>query len=150
MIHFPTFGKIDTMKHWILVPLAVVCSLGTGLQAQQRRGYHAAAKALKPDTTFENVLVRRLFSNEEASGFVIWVKQEVPLHKHLNHSETVSILGGRGRMRLGEETITVRRGDIIFIPKGTPHSVKVESKTLKVLSVQAPMFDGTDRVPLTK
>jgi mannose-6-phosphate isomerase-like protein (cupin superfamily) len=138
------------MKHWIVVPLAVACSLGIRLQAQQPRGYHAASKALKPDTTFENVLVRRLFSNEEASGFVIWVKQGVALHKHLSHSETVSILEGRGRMRLGEETITVRKGDIIFIPKGTPHSVKVEGKPLKVLSLQAPMFDGTDRVPLTE
>jgi mannose-6-phosphate isomerase-like protein (cupin superfamily) len=50
-------------------------------------------------------------------------------------------------MRLGDKTVKIKNGDIIFVPKGTVHAVKVTSKRpLKVLSVQAPHSDGTDRV----
>ena len=44
---------------------------------------------------------------------------------------------------------TKGKGDFVFIPKNTPHSVNVISKVpLKVISVQAPFFDGKDRVLL--
>ena len=52
-------------------------------------------------------------------------------------------------MFLDEKEFVVRKGDFVFIPKNTPHSVKVISNVpLKVLSVQAPFFDGKDRVLL--
>jgi len=50
-------------------------------------------------------------------------------------------------MILGDKTIKVKKGDIIFIPKNTVHSLKVNSQTpMKVVSIQSPFFDGTDRV----
>jgi mannose-6-phosphate isomerase-like protein (cupin superfamily) len=59
----------------------------------------------------------------------------------------VYVIDGEAEMRLGDKTVKIKNGDIIFIPKGTVHAVKVTSKRpLKVLSVQAPHSDGTDRV----
>lgn len=112
--------------------------------------YQKAARYLRPDKEFDNVLVQRLFGDAKASGFVIWIKQAVPPHWHADHSETVLILKGKATMTLGNQSTPVRRGDIIFIPKGSPHSVTVSHGILKVLSVQAPEFDGTDRILLTK
>jgi mannose-6-phosphate isomerase-like protein (cupin superfamily) len=41
----------------------------------------------------------------------------------------------------------IKKGDVIFVPKGTGHSVvKKGKKALKVISVQAPFFDGKDRI----
>lgn len=95
----------------------------------------------------DGAFVRPAGSDSLSSGNIIWIKKELKPHKHLKHSEHVYIIDGEAEMRLGSATIKVKNGDVIFIPKGTVHSVKVTSKRpLKVLSVQAPYADGTDRV----
>ena len=69
------------------------------------------------------------------------------LHKHVEHTENVIILEGEGEMTLGDKKFKVKKGDIVFIPKGTPHSLTVTSAIpVKVLSVQSPFFDGKDRI----
>ncbi|KAB2917696.1 MAG: cupin domain-containing protein [Bacteroidetes bacterium] len=97
----------------------------------------------------ENVYSRPLYSDSLCSSFVIFIKKEVKLHKHLHHTEHVTVLDGEAIMTLGDKVFTVKKGDFIFIPKNTPHRVVTTSKTpLKVVSLQAPYFDGTDRVLL--
>jgi mannose-6-phosphate isomerase-like protein (cupin superfamily) len=50
-------------------------------------------------------------------------------------------------MQLGEQIKAIKKGDFIFIPKNTFHAVKTTSEIpLKVISLQAPFFDGTDRI----
>ena len=101
---------------------------------------------LKPNKEYENIHVTPLNSDENSSAFVIWIKKEVRIHKHEWHSETVYVLKGKAQMQLGEQEFEVRKGDVIFIPEGTPHGVKVLKGPLKVISVQAPEFKGQDRV----
>lgn len=105
-----------------------------------------SAKSLQPSEEFENVHVQPLHSDELASSYVIWIKEGVKLHRHDVHTEHVYVLAGKGEMLVGEEKMEVRKGDIIAIPKGTPHSVQVKGKTMKVLSVQSPQFKGKDRI----
>ena len=96
---------------------------------------------------YENVGSQKLYSDSLVSTFEIWVKKEVPLHKHEFHTEQVIVLEGEGNMRLGDEWKIIKPGDLIIIPVGTLHQVIVTSSIpLKVLSVQAPEFDGSDRV----
>jgi mannose-6-phosphate isomerase-like protein (cupin superfamily) len=95
----------------------------------------------------DNVYNRSAFSDNLASSFVIVIKKEVKAHKHATHSEHVLVLEGEGLMRLGENSFNIKKGDLVFIPENTVHSVKCKSKMpLKVLSVQSPMFDGKDRI----
>lgn len=97
----------------------------------------------------ENIYIRPLYSDSLSSSYVIFIKKEVKLHKHITHSEHVMVLGGEGKMTLGEKTFLVKKGDVIFIPKNTPHSVVTTSKKpLKVISIQSPKFYGKDRVML--
>ncbi|HPQ08664.1 MAG TPA: cupin domain-containing protein [Bacteroidia bacterium] len=97
----------------------------------------------------ENLYVKSTSSDSLASGFIIVIKKEVKLHKHLNHSEHVLVIEGEGQMQLGDKTFTIKPNDLIFIPKNTPHKVITTSKKpLKVLSIQSPNFDGKDRVML--
>ena len=96
---------------------------------------------------YENIYLRKGYSDSLVSSFVIYIKKEVKEHKHATHSEHVYILDGTGEMTLDKKTFSVKKGDMIFIPKNTFHSLKVTSATpVKVLSVQAPLFDGKDRV----
>ncbi len=97
--------------------------------------------------SFENVKVVPLHSDDRTSAFVVFVKKGVPLHKHVHHTEIVRVLGGKGVMTLGDETYKIKKGDFFIIPMGMPHSVQTTSrKPLKALSIQAPKFEGKDRV----
>ena len=104
------------------------------------------AAKLKPHKEFENILVAPLHSDAKSSSFVIWIKDKVRLHKHAHHSEHVYVLKGKAEMMLGGKIVEVKKGDVIFIPEGTPHGVRVTGGTMKVISVQSPEFKGKDRI----
>lgn len=97
-------------------------------------------------TDIENVSVKKLSSDENASQFLIYIKKEVPLHIHKEHTEIIYILNGEGNMTLGDKQFTVKKGDTVRIGENTPHGVVVTSaEPLKVLSIQAPEYKGLDR-----
>lgn len=102
---------------------------------------------VEPEKDFENIWVKKITEDEFQSVFVIWVKHNVKKHYHMEHTENIVVLEGKGLMLLGDKEITIKKGDHINVPKGTHHAVlKVYGKPLKVLSIQSPLFDGTDRV----
>ncbi|MDB9751504.1 cupin domain-containing protein [Gammaproteobacteria bacterium] len=97
----------------------------------------------------ENIHVVKLASDSFSTDFVIFVKNKVPLHKHVKHSETIYVLEGKAQLQLGEQSMEITVGDYIRVPQGMPHGVKVLSSVpLKILSVQAPEFFGKDRVKM--
>lgn len=98
---------------------------------------------------YDNIHSRAIATDSLSSGFVILIKKEVKLHKHLHHSEFVIVIDGEGKMTLGNQELIIKKNDVIFIPKNTPHKVITTSQTpLKVISIQSPYFDGKDRVIL--
>jgi mannose-6-phosphate isomerase-like protein (cupin superfamily) len=103
---------------------------------------------LHPPSNLENVSVKPLYKDSlHVSSYLIFIKKEVKAHKHLEHAEHVYVLQGEGNMTLGDKEFKIKKGSFIFIPKNTFHSVLTTSKTpLKVVSIQAPFFDGKDRV----
>ncbi len=101
------------------------------------------------DETFENIYSQKIYGDSLSTSFLILIKKEVKLHKHLEHSEHVYVLEGEGNMQLGNDWFKIKSGDIIFIPKNTPHKVVTTSKnSLKIISIQSPYFDGSDRILL--
>lgn len=110
---------------------------------------HRSLTELQPKEPFENVYSEKIAEDSLSSSFLIWIKKEVKLHKHLEHSEHVYVLDGEGNMQLGNENLNIKAGDIIYIPQNTPHKVVTTSKKpLKVISIQSPQFDGSDRILL--
>jgi mannose-6-phosphate isomerase-like protein (cupin superfamily) len=134
--------KASMKVHWLLL-LLLVGVIGAG-------SVHADKLALaeiKAPSDLENIHVVKVASDKNASDFVIFVKQQVPLHKHVTHSESIFVLEGTGIFQLGEKTLTIGPGDYVKVPEGTPHSLAVTSTIpLKALSIQAPEFFGKDRV----
>ncbi len=128
------------MKNLLLI---ICCSCFTLCKAQSLQ----SLDTVKTYGDYENIYLRKLNSDSLVSSFVIFIKKEVKAHKHVTHSEHVYFLDGTGEMSIGEKKFSVKKGDMIFVPKNTFHSLKVTSSTpVKVLSVQAPLFDGKDRV----
>ncbi|MBC8046995.1 MAG: cupin domain-containing protein [Fimbriimonadaceae bacterium] len=104
-------------------------------------------QTLIADQEYENVLAKKIYSDSSVTAFVIWIKRDVPLHKHITHTEQIYVLEGTANISIGDVWMQISAGTWLIIPENTPHSVSVTSATpLKVLSIQAPEFDGTDRV----
>lgn len=124
------------MKHLLIVCISLV--MVTPLYSQ---------KTSLSDIKTENKPLQNipLYSDSLTSSFYILIEKEVKPHFHEFHSEHVYVVAGVAEMKLGDKTFTIKAGDIIFIPKNTVHSVTVTNGPLKVISIQAPLFDGTDR-----
>ncbi len=104
-------------------------------------------ESILPHEEFENILIKKLDTDDNSTSFVIWIKKGVKSHKHESHSEIISIIEGDGVMKIGKKSFDVKSGDYFRIPKNTFHSLEVKSKKpIKVLSVQSPEFLGKDRV----
>ncbi len=102
---------------------------------------------VKPHEYYDNILVKKLDTDELSTSFVIWIKKAVKSHKHETHSEIIHVIEGNGDMTVGEKTFSIKSGDYFRIPQNTFHSLKVTSEVpMKVLSVQSPEFLGKDRV----
>lgn len=132
------------MKKVLLLLLVIL----PGLVSAQM---HAELKEIQPDQKFENVYVKKITEDSLQSSFIIWIKQDVKGHFHQQHTENIVVIEGRAEMLFDGRRIIVKKGDYLNIPKGTRHSVtKVFSRNpLKVLSIQAPNFDGKDRIFIT-
>lgn len=123
----------------------ILVLFGTQLIAQQ-----ISTDTIKSPTPDKNY-VRTLHHDSLSSSFLIIIPKEVKPHYHADHTEQVVILSGEADMMLGEQQLHIKAGDVIIIPKGTKHSVIVTSEVpLKIISLQAPFFDGTDRIMLEK
>lgn len=114
-------------------------------------GSQLPAQIIHTDTLFtthpdQRISTRLLFNDSLASTFAICIKDEVKAHKHMSHTEHVLIVEGEGEMQLGSKKFMVKKDDLIFIPIGEIHSLKVTRSPVKVISIQTPYFDGKDRV----
>jgi mannose-6-phosphate isomerase-like protein (cupin superfamily) len=125
--------------------LFILVLTGTRIWAQQ-----ISTDTIQSPTPDKNY-VRTLHHDSLSSSFLIIIPKEVKAHYHAHHTEQVIILSGEADMMLGEQKLHIKAGDVIIIPKGTQHSVLVTSVApLKIISVQAPYFDGTDRIMMEK
>jgi mannose-6-phosphate isomerase-like protein (cupin superfamily) len=62
-----------------------------------------------------------------------------PKHLHANANEIQYILEGTGTVWLGDKELPVKPGDLIIIPKGTPHAgAKSDGRTLKAIAIKTP------------
>ena len=56
-------------------------------------------------------------------------------HRHPNCSETVHLLSGEVEQRCGEDWVTLRAGETLLIPAGSPHQTRNSKAAPAVLMV---------------
>ncbi|KRQ14178.1 MULTISPECIES: cupin domain-containing protein [Bradyrhizobium] len=62
-----------------------------------------------------------------------------PKHMHPNTNEMQFVLEGTGTVWLGDKEVTVKPGDLIVIPKGTPHGgTKPNGRAIKAIAIKTP------------
>jgi len=75
-----------------------------------------------PLEVMSDVISRKLFTGEKAMIGQVFIKKDgvVPLHQHDNEQITY-ILEGALKFELQGREVTVRAGEVLFIPSGVPH-----------------------------
>lgn len=128
------------MRSVLIITLLLCTTLGFAQDKQ-------SLETTEPKVVYENIHVESIYENEHASYYLIWIKQGVKSHKHIEHTESITVVDGAGIMTVGEQQFEIKKGDFFIIPKDTFHSLKVTSEVpIKVLSVQMPKFNKEDRV----
>ena len=54
--------------------------------------------------------------------------QTNPLHVHPNCEEVIYVLSGSCEHRIGKQTVVLKTGDALRIPRGVPHTAKTSNK----------------------
>ena len=80
----------------------------------------------------------KMFASADGATISIQVGN-VPKHMHPNTNEIQYILDGTGTIWLGDKEVIVKPGDLVIIPKGTPHGgTKPTSGQVKAIAIKTP------------
>ncbi len=84
-------------------------------------------------------------ANQSLAEAVVPVGVTTKLHRHHKSEELYHITAGDGRMTLGSESFTVKPGDTVCIPPGTPHNIaNTGGAELRILCCCAPAYSHND------
>jgi len=112
-----------------------------------------AGSAFAEDHTFNfNDEVKK---GEERAGFTnkvlvkaptytvgaVAVKDEIKAHRHKDGDHVIYIVSGQGTMTHGDQTVTLKPGMVVHVPKGVVHSVKAQGGELTLLDFAQPPFN---------
>jgi len=74
-------------------------------------------------------------SGKDTNGQYALIEQDndpgvgIPMHVHENEDEVFHVISGKVEMTIGKNLKTLSAGDLVFCPRGIPHSWKVVNNT---------------------
>jgi mannose-6-phosphate isomerase-like protein (cupin superfamily) len=130
------YKKIMKYTYTLLFIITLNNSFGQTAESKEKK--------IKPS---HETSVKKLSEDSLHSTFLIKIPNKVPLHFHQWHTENIVVVQGKAIMKLGSDTLMIKKGDQVTILKGTPHEViqVISKKPLIVYSIQSPKFDPADR-----
>lgn len=87
---------------------------------------------------------RVLVSGEEAGGRYAVIEtlarqgSELPVHVHAREDELLLVLEGRLRVRLGPGEHRLASGDVLRLPRGVPHALRLDTPSARLLTIYCP------------
>jgi quercetin dioxygenase-like cupin family protein len=69
------------------------------------------------------------------------VKDEIKAHRHKDGDHVIYIVSGQGTMTHGDQTIPLKPGMVVHVPKGVVHSVKAQGGELTLVDFAQPPFN---------
>ncbi len=93
--------------------------------------------------------ITRLFQSHAQTVNVIRITGRVAMHVHKESEETVYIISGSGVLHLRDFDREVKEGDLVVVPRNTPHGFTPHGEEAVVaLSIFSPRFQQGDRIDL--
>jgi mannose-6-phosphate isomerase-like protein (cupin superfamily) len=98
-----------------------------GIVVHENEGTHILTRRKVPI----NIKISK--SKHGIDGISFCVEDQSPgrkmrIHKHLNNDELIFIHKGEGTLTLDEESIEVKTGDVVFVPRGVWHGLDNSGK----------------------
>ncbi|HEY5748748.1 MAG TPA: cupin domain-containing protein [Chryseolinea sp.] len=93
-----------------------------GIVVREEEGIHILTRRKVPIT----VKISKAKHGVEGISFCVEDMspgRKMRIHKHLNNDELIFIHKGEGMLTLDEETIAVKTGDVVFVPRDTWHGL---------------------------
>lgn len=109
---------------------------------------HQALRSLETDPATARDPIKRTFvwdGQHVSANLTLLEDTGDALHVQPNHDELVLIIEGECGFRVGDETMRVKAGDLIFIPRDTLHGPIIDSGRVAALSIFAPFFDRSQK-----
>ena len=99
-----------------------VSDVHTGIVVREDEGIHILTRRKVPIT------IKISKAKHGVDGISFCVEDQSPgrkmrVHKHLNNDELIFIHKGEGTLTLDEESIQVKTGDVVFVPRGIWHGL---------------------------
>lgn len=101
-------------------------------------------RPLPHDIWFANTFMRVLADQHSTGGQFALIEQRAakdfspPTHVHNNEDQLLFVVEGSITARLGDEESTVAEGESVWLPRGVPHTFRVESDEARLLEITTP------------
>jgi mannose-6-phosphate isomerase-like protein (cupin superfamily) len=97
-------------------------NIDKGIVVREDEGIHILTRRKVPIT------IKLSKTKNGIDGISFCVEDMIPgrkmrVHKHLNNDELIFIHKGEGTLTLDEESIDVKTGDVVFVPRGMWHGL---------------------------
>ncbi len=102
------------------------------------------AHPLPLDETFSIV---ELGKTDSSSMHLVQLRHQEVLHVHRSHDLVLVLERGYGTLQLGAQTLTMKPGDVVAIPRNAPHAfTNLSHQPAAELVVYSPPYDETDTI----
>ena len=99
-----------------------------GIVVHEDEGIHILTGRRKAPMTIKISKVKHGVDNISFCTEDIIPGRKLRIHKHLNNDELIFIHKGEGTFTLDEQTITVKTGTVVFVPRGVWHGLENTGK----------------------
>ena len=105
-----------------------------------------AVKAWTQAQKQQPIALQHLSRSAHSSSHYILLNGAEQPHYHDNHDLSVTLIKGESIIHFEDRAVTVKAGDVVFIPKGTYHWAENTSEEgCEIHAVFSPAFDGKDK-----
>ncbi len=101
-------------------------------------------RSLPHDIWFANTFMRVLADKASTNGQFALIEQRAPkgfsppLHVHANEDQLLFVVAGTITARRGDQDAEVGEGEAVWLPRGVPHTFRVETDEARLLEISTP------------
>ncbi len=101
-------------------------------------------RTLPHDIWFANTLMRVLADQQSTNGQFALIDQRAakgfspPTHVHSAEDQFLYVIDGSITVRLGDEESVIADGEVVWLPRGIPHTFRIDSAEARFLEITTP------------
>jgi quercetin dioxygenase-like cupin family protein len=124
---------------WIVLAAAMGISLMAGSAFAEDHAYNFNDE-VKQGEERAGFTLKVLVKEPTYTVGAVAVKDEIKAHRHKDGDHVLYIVSGQGTMIHGDQTITLKPGMVVHVPKGVVHALKAQGGELTLVDFAQPPF----------